>query len=55
MGGWWSFCYGVVVVWGDFAGGVVVFDGDFAGCVNVVGGDFVDDESGVEENVFDGL
>lgn len=55
MGGWWSFCYGVVVVEGDFAGGVVVFDGDFAGCVNVVGGDFVDDASGVEENVFDGL
>lgn len=32
-----------------------MFDGDFAGCVNVVGGDFVDDASGVEENVFDGL
>lgn len=44
-----------MVCWGDFAGGVVVFDGDFAGCVNVVGGDFVDDASGVEENVFDGL
>lgn len=44
-----------MVCWGDFAGGVVVFDGDFAGCVNVVGGDFVDDASGMEENVFDGL